>query len=62
MLLVITKEAFPVPPALDAPSVTVEVPAALRVPMITPVAVSILNPEGRPDALKLDGLPVAVMA
>jgi hypothetical protein len=43
--------AFPVPPVLIAPRVTVEVPAEVGVPEISPVAVLTDNPAGNPVAL-----------
>jgi hypothetical protein len=42
--------AFPVPPLLVALSVTVEVPAAVGVPEIDPVAVFTVRPAGKPAA------------
>ena len=53
--------AVPVPVLLVALSVTVEVPAAVGVPEIKPVAVFTDNPAGNPVALKLVGLLVAVI-
>lgn len=43
--------AWPVPPVFVAPSVTVEPPAAVGVPEISPVAVLTDKPAGRPVAL-----------
>jgi hypothetical protein len=43
--------ALPVPPAFVAPSVTVEVAAAVGVPEISPVVVLIDKPAGKPVAL-----------
>ena len=58
---VITKVALPVPPALVAVMVTATGPGVVGVPEITPVVVSTVNPFGRPVALKLVGLLVAVI-
>ncbi len=52
---------FPVPEALVAPRVTVLVPLALGVPVIAPVVVLTDNPAGKPLALKLVGLLLAVI-
>jgi hypothetical protein len=52
--------AEPVPPELIAPNVTVEVPAVVGVPVILPVVEEILSPDGRPVAVKLVGVLVAV--
>ena len=49
--MVSVRVALPVPPALVAPSVTVEVPAAVGVPEISPVAVLTDKPAGKPVAL-----------
>ena len=61
LLTVRLSVAAPVPPALVAPRVTLNVPPAAGVPEIIPVMESSDNPEGKPDALKLVGLLVAVM-
>ena len=53
--------ALPVPPALVALMVTVYVPAVVGVPEINPVLVFTVSPPGRPVALKLVGLLVAVI-
>ena len=53
--------AEPAPPALVALIVTVEVPAAVGVPVIAPVYVFTLSPEGSPVAPKLVGLLLAVI-
>ena len=53
--------ALPVPPALVALMVTLYVPAVVGVPEIKPVVVFTLKPAGRPLALKLVGLLVAVI-
>ena len=47
---VTVRVALPVPPAFDALSVTVEVPAVVAVPEITPVAVFTVRPAGNPVA------------
>jgi hypothetical protein len=49
-VMVSVSVAFPVPPLLVALSVTVEVPAAVGVPEINPVAVFTVNPAGKPVA------------
>jgi hypothetical protein len=49
-LMVIVKVALPVPPALVALTAAVEVPAAVGVPEINPVAVFTVNPAGNPVA------------
>ena len=46
----IVNVTLPVPPALLALSVTLEVPADAGVPLITPVLVPTLNPAGNPLA------------
>jgi hypothetical protein len=48
--MVTVSVALPVPPAFVALSVTVEVPAAVGVPEITPVAVFTVRPAGKPVA------------
>ena len=53
--------AVPVPPPLLALKVTVEVPAAVGVPEITPVAVFTVNPAGNPVAPKPMGELVAAI-
>jgi len=53
--------ADPVPPALVALIVTVEVAAAVGVPVIWPVVVLTLKPAGSPVALKLVGLLLAAI-
>ena len=51
-----------VPPAFVAVTVTVEVPVAVGVPEMMPVAGSIVRPAGKPVAAKAVGLNVAVTA
>ena len=53
--------AVPVPAALVALNVTLDVPAAVGVPEMTPVAVLTESPLGNPAALKLAGLLAAVI-
>ena len=53
--------ADPVPAALVALNVTLDVPAAVGVPETTPVAVLTESPAGNPVALKLVGLLLAVI-
>ena len=53
---------MPVPPALAALSVTFDVPVVCGVPEITPVMVLTARPAGRPEAPKLVGLLVAMIA
>jgi hypothetical protein len=48
--MVSVSAALPVPALLAALSVTVEVPAAVGVPEINPVAVFTVNPAGNPAA------------
>jgi hypothetical protein len=48
--------AVPVPPAFVAPMLTLELPTAVGVPVISPVAVATLSPAGSPVALKLVGV------
>ncbi len=59
--MVSVRLAVPVPMALVAPMVTVLVPLAVGVPVMAPVLVLIDNPPGRPVALKLVGLLLAVI-
>jgi hypothetical protein len=49
-VIVSVRVAVPVPPLLVALNVTVEVPAAVGVPEINPVAVFTASPEGNPVA------------
>jgi hypothetical protein len=60
-LMVKVSVALPVPPALVALIVTLNVPAVVGVPEINPVLVFTLRPAGNPVALKLVGLFVAVI-
>jgi hypothetical protein len=60
-LIVTVKEPVPVPLELVALRVTLEVPAAVGVPEIKPELVLTVRPAGRPIALKLVGLFVAVI-
>ena len=53
--------AVPVPPALDALSDTLLVPVAVVVPLITPVVVLTVSPDGRLLAPKPVGLLLAVI-
>jgi hypothetical protein len=53
--------AVPVPPALVALKETLEVPAVVGVPEMSPLEVLMDSPAGRPVALKLVGLLVAVI-
>ena len=50
-LMVIVKVALPVPPALVALIVTVNIPVAVGLPEITPVDVFTLSPTGKGVAL-----------
>lgn len=50
-LIVNVKAAVPVPVAFDALNVTEDIPAAVGVPVMAPVAVLMLNPAGSPVAL-----------
>jgi hypothetical protein len=58
---VIVRVVEPVPPALVALILTLEVPVAEGVPVIAPVDVFTLSPEGSPVAPKLVGLLLAVI-
>ena len=60
-LIVRVSVAVPVPPALVALKLILELPAVVGVPEINPVAESMANPAGSPVALKLVGLLVAVI-
>ena len=53
--------SLPVPEPLVAPRVTLPELAAVGVPEITPVDVFTVSGDGKPEALKLVGLFVAVM-
>ena len=59
-LMVRVRVALPVPPALVAPMVTMEVPAAVGVPEIKPLLFT-ERPPGSPEAPKLVGLLLAVI-
>ena len=59
--IVIVKVAVPVPLPLTALSVTLLVPEAVGVPLMSPVLVLTVKPEGSPLALKLVGLLSAVI-
>ena len=50
-MMVRARMAVPVPVALVAPRVTLEVPAAVGMPLIAPVAGLIERPAGSPVAL-----------
>ena len=60
-LIVKVNVAVPVPAALVALNATLDVPAAVGVPEMTPVAVLTESPAGNPVALKLAGLLLAVI-
>ena len=60
-LIVRVRVAVPVPPELAALKLTLELPAVVGVPEMSPVTVSTDNPAGSPVALKLVGLLVAVI-
>jgi len=60
-LTVNVKVVEPVPVAFVAEIVTELIPTEVGEPLITPVAVSTLNPAGKPIALKEVGVPMAVM-
>ena len=60
-MIVKVRVAVPVPPLLVALRVTVEAPAVVGVPEITPVAVLTERPAGNGLAPKLVGLLVAVI-
>ena len=61
VLIVKDNVADPVPAALVALNATLDVPAAVGVPEMTPVAVLTESPAGNPVALKLVGLLLAVI-
>ena len=61
VLIVKDNVADPVPAALVALNVTLDVPAAVGVPEMTPVVVLTESPAGNPVALKLAGLLLAVI-
>ena len=58
---VIVSVIVPVPPALLAPIVTLDVPVAVGLPDIRPEAVFTVSPDGSPVALKLVGELLAVI-
>ena len=60
-MMVSVRVALPVPLALVALNVTVDVPAVVGVPEINPVVVLTDNPPGSPVAPKLVGVFVAVI-
>jgi hypothetical protein len=60
-LIVSIRVALPVPVALVAPIVTLDVAAAVGVPVIFPVEELTLRPAGNPVALKLVGVLLAVI-
>ena len=60
-MMVRVRVAVPVPVTLVAPRVTLEVPAAVGMPLIAPVEGLTERPAGRPVALKLVGELVAVI-
>ncbi len=53
--------ALPVPPALEALSVTLELPLADGVPLMRPLVALSVRPAGSPVAPKLVGLLLAVI-
>jgi hypothetical protein len=55
------REAVPVPPALEAVMATLLVPVDVAVPLMRPDMVLTPRPAGKPVALKLVGVLVAVM-
>ena len=61
VLIVKDNVADPFPAALVALNATLDVPAAVGVPEMTPVAVLTESPAGNPVALKLVGLLLAVI-
>ena len=60
-LIVKVNVAVPVPAAFVARNPMLDVPAAVGVPEMTPVAVLTESPAGKPAALKLVGFLVAVI-
>ena len=60
-VMVMVRPWLPVPPALLAVTVALEVPATVGVPDITPVVLLMVSPDGNPVAPKLVGELVAVM-
>jgi hypothetical protein len=61
VLMVKANVADPVPAALVALNATLDTPDAVGVPEMAPVAVLTESPAGRPVALKLVGLLLAVI-
>ena len=61
-VMVMLSACVPVPLALVALMVAANVPATVGIPEIKPVLVLMASPAGNPDALKLVGELVAVMA
>ena len=59
--IVIVTVLLPVPPRLVALTVAVNVPEAVGVPLIKPVAVFTVSPAGKPLAVKLVGVFEAVI-
>lgn len=59
--IVMLKACEPVPPALVAAMVALKVPAAVGVPLITPVVAFTASPAGSPFAEKVTGVLVPVM-
>ena len=49
------------PPLVDAETETVNVPAVVGVPLITPVELFNVSPPGKPEAVKETGERVAVI-
>ena len=60
-LMVRVSVALPVPPELVALIVTEYIPAAVGVPEMRPLLISIVKPGGSPVASKLVGLLVALI-
>jgi hypothetical protein len=60
-LIVTPRIAVPMPPALAALIVILEVPVTVGVPVINPVEVFTLSHPGRPSAAKLVGVLLAVI-
>ena len=60
-VMVMVSACVSVPPALVAVMLAVKVPVTNGVPEITPVPVLTVSPDGKPVALKLVGVLVAVI-